>query len=98
MVLSGLQAVIVYLVFKRFNNLDMNRYRVFIDKDRCIDCGIDAGRCPTHAHVLAQLLSDKRVERSEETNTSIIPEDLYLRVKRAAEGCPVKAIIIEKID
>jgi len=86
------------LVFKRFNDVDMTRYRVFIDKDRCIDCGIDAGRCPTHAHVLAQLLSDKRVERSEDTNTSIILEDLYPSVKRAAEGCPVKAIIIDKID
>ena len=78
--------------------MDMTKYRVFIDKDLCIDCGIDAGRCPTHAHVLTQLLSDKRVERSEDMNTSIIPEDLYPSVKRAAEGCPTKAIIVKKID
>jgi len=75
----------------------MGKYRVFIDRDRCIDCGMDAGRCPTHAHVLAQLLSDKRVEKLENPNIAIIPEDLYSKVKLAIEGCPVGAIIIEQI-
>jgi len=76
----------------------MTKYRVFIDRNLCIDCGIDAGRCPTHAHVLAQLLSDKRVEKLKKSNVAIIPEDLYQSVKRAAEGCPAEAIIVEQIE
>jgi ferredoxin len=37
------------------------------------------------------------VNRSRNTVEAIIPEDLYDRVKRAADGCPVNAIIIEKL-
>jgi ferredoxin len=76
----------------------MTKYRVFINRDLCVDCGIDAGRCPTHARLLSRLLSDDRVEKSQNTNVAIIPEDLYQSVKRAAEGCPAKAIIVEKIE
>ena len=75
----------------------MTKYRVFIDRNLCIDCGIDAGRCPTHARLLSRLLSNERVEKSENMNEVIIPEDLYQSVKDAAEACPVKAIFVKKI-
>ena len=72
-------------------------YRVYIKQDQCISCGIASSRCPTHARELARLLSNDRVKRSRNTVEAVIPEDLYDRVKRAADGCPVKAIIIEKV-
>ena len=75
----------------------MTKYRVYIDRDLCVDCGINTGRCPTHARLLSRLLSDDRVEKSQNTNVAIIPEDLYQSVKDTAEACPVKAIIVEKI-
>ena len=70
-------------------------YRVTIDRERCIACGIVAGRCPTHSRVLARILD----QQSEDATmlTGIFSQELYARVKRAAESCPVKAIIIEMI-
>jgi len=76
----------------------MAKYRVFIDKDRCIDCGIETGHCPTHARELARLLANNRVTRGLNAVTAIIPEALYSRVKQAAAKCPMHAITVEKLD
>jgi len=76
----------------------MAKYRVFIDKDRCIDCGIETGHCPTHARELARLLANNRVTRGPNAVTAIIPEALYSRVKQAAAKCPMHAITVEKLD
>lgn len=76
----------------------MAKYRVFINKDRCIDCGIDTGRCPTHARVLARILANNRVTRAPDVFMAIIPEELYHRVKQAADKCPMHAITVEKLD
>ena len=75
----------------------MGGYRVYINRDLCISCGIASSRCPTHARELARILSNDRVKRSLDTVEVFIPEELYDRVKRAADGCPVNAIIIEKM-
>ena len=40
----------------------MVKYRVTINKDQCTDCGIAAGRCPTHSRVLARIF-DKKGEK-----------------------------------
>lgn len=73
-------------------------YRVYINKDLCIGCGIATSRCPTHARVLARILANDRVKRSRNAVEATIPEELYDRVKRAANGCPVNAIIVEKCN
>jgi ferredoxin len=72
----------------------MTKYKVIINRDRCVDCGICTGRCPTHAKTLSQLLSQNR----EGVSVGVFSEDIYDRVKQLAEACPVKAIIIEKIE
>jgi len=72
----------------------MVKYRVIVDRDRCISCGISIGRCPTHARLLSQLLTKDQ----EGMSMGFFSEDIYDRVKKLAEACPVKAIIIEKID
>ncbi len=70
----------------------MAKYRVTIDKKRCIDCGIAVGRCPTHAILLSRLL------KKNQEHMGVFFEPLYNRVKQLAEACPAKAIVIEKIE
>jgi len=71
----------------------MTRYRVIINRDQCVDCGISTGQCPTHAKTLSQLLSQNR----EGVSVGVFSEEIYDRVKQLAEGCPVKAIILKRI-
>ena len=73
----------------------MVKYRLSINRDLCIDCGIAIGKCPHHARVLARILAN---DECENELGIIFSENLYDQVKQAAEGCPVKAIIIEKIE
>ena len=76
----------------------MIKYRLSINRELCIDCGLATGRCPPHARVLA-LIFAKNLEQTCENEVGIIfPETLFPRVKKAAEGCPENAIIIEKIE
>ena len=44
--------------------------------------------------ILSQLLSQNR----EGVSVGVFSEDIYDRVKQLAKACPVKAIIIEKIE
>jgi ferredoxin len=76
------------------NGICMMKNRVIINRDRCIDCGISTGQCPTHAKTLSQLLSQNRKDMS----VGVFAEDIYIQVKKLAEACPVKAIIIEKME
>jgi ferredoxin len=76
----------------------MVKYRLSINRELCIDCGLATGRCPPHARVIA-LIFAKSLEAICENEVGIIfPETIYPRVKKAAEGCPVKAIIVEKVE
>jgi ferredoxin len=72
----------------------MTKYRLIINRKRCIDCGVSTGQCPTHAKILSQLLNQNR----RGTCIGVFSEDKYDRVKQLAKACPVKAIIIEKIE
>jgi ferredoxin len=73
----------------------MVKYRVTISKELCIDCGISIGRCPTHAKSLSKIVA---CSGDLEVLSGTFSEDFYPRIKELAESCPVKAIIIEKID
>jgi ferredoxin len=71
----------------------MTKYRLIIDKKRCVECGVSTGQCPTHAKTLSQLLNQNR----KGTCIAVFSKDKYDRVKQLTKACPVKAIIIEKI-
>ena len=84
---------------KQLGAISMVKYRVIINRDRCVDCGISVGRCPTHARVLARVLEQDRKQTSEERpSMGVFSEDLYDYVKKAIDACPERALIIEKIE
>jgi ferredoxin len=72
----------------------MARYKVTINKDRCVGCGISTGQCPTHAKTLSKMLTSNR----RGAWIGVLPEDEYESVKQLANACPVKAIVVEKIE
>jgi ferredoxin len=72
----------------------MAKYRLIINKTRCIECGVSTGQCPTHAKTLSQLLNQNR----RGICIGVFSGDKYDRVKQLANACPVKAIVIEKIE
>ena len=71
----------------------MTKYKLIINKARCIDCGASTGQCPTHAKTLSQLLN-----WNGEGTHGVFSDDTHDRVKQLIRACPVKAIIIEKIE
>ena len=76
------------------DNVHKAKYRIIVDRDRCVDCGIATGRCPTHAKMLSCLLSTNQAGSS----MGVFSEDIYDRVKPLVDACPVNAIKIEKIE
>jgi Fe-S-cluster-containing dehydrogenase component len=75
----------------------MSKYRVIVDKDRCIDCGISIGRCPIHAQLLARELKPNSNESTECPTLGVFSENLNY-IKELVKRCPEKALIIEKIE
>ncbi len=77
----------------------MTKYRLVINRDRCVDCGISIGRCPIHARLLAQILEQNCRQTSRDRPCmGAFSEDLHDSVKKLVESCPEKALIIEKIE
>jgi Fe-S-cluster-containing dehydrogenase component len=76
----------------------MARYRVIINKDRCIDCGISIGRCPIHAQLLARELKQNSNKSSKECSIMGVFSDNLDYVKNLVERCPEKALVIQKIE
>ncbi len=79
------------------------RYRVVVDREKCIACGV----APVLAPEVFELGSDNgknkvrepyEVETSEKESVGIIPEELYEKAKQAADNCPVEAIRIEPVN
>jgi Fe-S-cluster-containing dehydrogenase component len=75
------------------------KYRVVIDKNRCVGCGISTGRCPVHARLLARVL-ETNVQKTcgERQIMGVFAENIYNYVKQLVESCPEKALIIERIE
>jgi len=71
----------------------MTKYKLIINKARCVECGVSTGQCPTHAKTLSQLLSQNR-----KGACGVFSEDKYDRVKQLAKACPVNAIEIARIE
>jgi Fe-S-cluster-containing dehydrogenase component len=76
----------------------MARYRVIVNKDRCIDCGISIGRCPLHAQLLACELKRSSNHLSDECLIMGVFSENLEYIKGLVARCPEKALIIEKIE
>ena len=75
----------------------MVKFRITIDRDSCIDCGISTGRCPTHSRSLARLIDNYCEKISNDTFLGSFSEDLFSHIMELAGSCPTKAIKIDKI-
>ena len=71
----------------------MAKYRLIINKTRCVECGVSTGQCPTHAKTLSKLLDKNR----KGACAGVFSDEEYERIKQLVKACPVKAIVIEKI-
>jgi len=76
----------------------MAKYRVIVNKDRCVDCGISIGRCPIHAQLLARELKPNSNDLSDECPIMGVFSENLDYVKKLVERCPEKALIVEKIE
>ncbi len=80
----------------------MRRFRVVVDRSKCIACGVAWLTC---GEVFAagedngknRVREEYETEHSETVSVGIVPEELYECVKSAAEACPVRAITVEEI-
>lgn len=79
------------------------KYKVIIDRDKCIACGAAPAACPEVFELGVdngknKVVDEYSVELSPEKSIGIIPEELYECAKNGADVCPVDAIVIEKIE
>lgn len=80
----------------------MVKYKVVVDRQSCIACGVAPSLCP-EVFVLGQdtgrnMITPKySTETSEELSVGVVPGELYECVKQAADACPVGAIKIEEM-
>lgn len=81
----------------------MAKYKVIVDREACVSCGVAQALCPD-VFVLAEdnnknkVVDKYEVEGDEKISVGIIPEELYECAKSAADSCPPQAIRIEKIE
>jgi ferredoxin len=82
--------------------LKLVKYKVIVDRQTCIACGVAPSLCP-EVFVLGEDTGRNRVtqkyatETTEDISAGVIPEELYECVKQAADACPVGAIKIEEL-
>ena len=81
----------------------VRRYRVIVDREKCIACGVAPALAPEILELGADNGKNKvrepyETETTETKSIGIIPEDLYEKAKQAVENCPVEAISVEEIE
>ena len=76
----------------------MTKYRVIVNRDRCVDCGISIGRWPIHAQLLAHELKPNSNKSSKECSIMGVFSENLNYVKKLVERCPEKALVIQKIE
>lgn len=79
------------------------RYRVVVDRARCIACGVAPANCPEVFELGSDNGKNRVVEKysiktDEDISIGEIPEELYECARVAAYVCPAHAIRIEKIE
>jgi ferredoxin len=76
----------------------MAKYRVIVDRNKCVDCGISIGRCPRHAQLLAQVLEPNSKQKPEEYPSMGVFSENINYIKELVKRCPEKALVIKKIE
>ena len=77
--------------------IEIAQYRVVIDPERCVDCGISVGNCPIHARLLAQILEpDSEKPKDRMLSMGVFDSKSYDYVKKLIGSCPEKALVIKK--
>lgn len=79
----------------------MARYRIIVDRDMCIGCGIAPSTCSEVFELGEDNGKNRVIEKYAEktsVNSSVgtVPEELLRCVKQAADSCPVQAITVEE--
>lgn len=79
------------------------RYRVIVDREKCIACGVAPALAPEVFELGADNGKNKvrepyETETTESKSIGVIPEELYEKAKQATENCPVEAIKIEEVN
>ncbi len=70
--------------------MPMAKWKVWVDREMCIGCGVCASICPDVFEIDDEGKSYAKIE--------LIDENLYDCAKEAAESCPVSCINIEQIE
>ena len=78
----------------------MAKYRVWIEREQCISCGLCASSCPDIFEMnpednKSQIIEKWRKDPSK-NNEGIIPEELRGCAEQAAMSCPVSIIHVEE--
>uniref|UniRef100_A0A7C3SLB9 Ferredoxin n=1 Tax=Thermofilum pendens TaxID=2269 RepID=A0A7C3SLB9_THEPE len=81
----------------------MAKYRVVVDRGKCISCGAAPAACPEVFELGSDNGRNRVVEKySVRTDESVsvgeVPEELYECAKSGAEVCPVGAITVERVE
>jgi ferredoxin len=78
----------------------MAQYRVKVDKDTCIACGVCYSTCSEvfepDEEGKSQVVSKYRVSASQNASEGIIDDSVADCAQSARDTCPVQAITVEK--
>jgi ferredoxin len=79
------------------------KYRVIVDRSKCIACGAAPAACPEVFELGSdngknRVIDKYSVELTPELSVGVIPEELYDCARAGAEACPVDAIRVERIE
>lgn len=80
----------------------MSKYRITVDRVKCIACGAAPATCPDVFELGSdngknKVVDKYSVELTQEKSIGVIPEEVYECAKSGADVCPVGAITIEEV-
>ena len=75
-------------------------YRVSVDRLLCIACRVAPDLCPAVFTMGAdngknRLVEAYSTETSSDVSAGLIPDELYVCARKAADACPVQAITLD---
>ena len=81
--------------------MKMTKYKVTVNRDLCIGCGIAPDLCPQvfvlgDDNGMSRVIDAYSKELSAEESVGLIPETLRDCVEQAVEACPAQAITLEE--